>query len=230
MAKKRKSLTDFMKKYYQVIEENKDKEEWKDVELGDYPIYEISNYGLVRRKDNKYVINPFHSYRKDKDGNFIKNRPTYLRVQLYYYKNGIRYKKHMEISRLVALSFIPIPEKYIKEGLNSDDLQVNHINGGYNIYDNSVNNLEWCTNKENIDKAFETGLRHPPKGEQHHYTFLNEKEVIRICKCIQKGLGVKKTYNKYKSFKKYDYKTKFKPTFYSIKYKRSWKFISQYYF
>ena len=229
MAKKRNpNISDFLKKYYDNISENIDNEVWKPILLGDFPIYEISNLGRVRRLDNGFIINPFHSYRKDSNGKFLYERPTYLRVQLYYYENGIRYKKHMEISRLVAINFIPIPNEYKSLGLTEKDLEVNHIKGGYNIYDNSISNLEWCTQKENIHKAFETGLRHPPKGENHHSTFLNENDVIQICEFIEAGFNVKDTYDLISLSVDIPFK-QFKPNYYNIKYKNSWKFISQNY-
>ena len=226
VPKKRKTLNHFMKKYYDLIELHEDSEEWKDIILGDYILYQISNHGRVRRKDTGYIINPFHSYRKDSDGNFIKSRPTYLRVQLYYYENGIRKKKHCEISRLVAKYFIPIPRKYIEQGYTEDTLEVNHIHGGYEIYNNFSSNLEWCTQQENIDKAFETRLRHPPYGENHHSTYVIETDVINICECIEKGYNCKDTYDLIKMDNNISYK-KFKPLYYNIKYKKSWTYISQ---
>ena len=229
IAKRRKKLSDFLSKYYELMEEHKDDIiDWKNIELGDTPIYEINNQGLVRRLDNKSPINPFHSYRKDKNGNIDYSRPTYLRVQLYYYENGERKKKHCEISRLVAKVFIPIPDKYLEQGLSYDDLEVNHIHGGYEIYNNFVSNLEWCTTKENIEKAFETGLRHPPYGDNHHYTFLTTNDVIKICECLEKGMNAKNTYDSIKFDSDLSFE-KFKPTFYSIKYGKSWNHISQYY-
>lgn len=235
MPKKRKSLSKFLKEYYNLINQSDEVEIWKDIELGDKVLYQVSNHGQIRRKENGLIINPFHSYRKDKDGNFILDRPTYLRVQLYYYENGKRKKKHFEISRLVAKYFIPIPQKYIDEGYTEDTLQVNHIKGGYEIYNNFVSNLEWCTSQENVDKAFETGLRHPPKGENHHSTFIDINSVMKICKCIEKGMNAKNTYIKmckYKRLKtdisKIEY-TIFKSLFYSIKYKKSWVYVSQNY-
>ena len=214
--------------YYNKIEEHIETEEWKPIILGDKILYEISNHGRVRRIDTKYIINPFHSYRKNKDGSFNYDRPTYLRVQLYYYENGKRKKKHEEISRLVAKTFIPIPKEYIDLGYTMDTLEVNHIKGGIEIYNNFVDNLEWCTTKENIIKSVETGLRHPPKGEKHHATFVDEKLVIEICKNIENGNKVKKTYENISKSYIIEYK-QFKSLFYNIKYKNSWVFISQHF-
>ena len=228
MPKKRKPLSRFLQAYYDLIKENSDNEYWKDIKLGDDPLYQISNLGRVRRKDTKYTINPFHSYRKNDDGSYNKNRPTYLRVQLYYYENGKRKKKHFEISRLVAIHFIPVPKKYIKKGYIINDLEVNHIKGGWNIYNNMVSNLEWCTTQENIEKAFETDLRHPKKGNEHHATFVNEDDVIEICKFIESGKNVKDTYNNIKLSVDVDF-DKFKPLYYNIKYKKSWVYISQHF-
>ena len=230
MPKKKKPYTDFLKRYYELTNNSIESEIWKPINIGDYPLYEISNHGRVRRIGTDYIINPFHTYRKSKDGKFRYDRPTYLRVQLYYYENGIRKKKHFEISRLVAIEFIPIPEKYKNLGYTYSDLEVNHIKGGYEIYNNFASNLEWCTTKENVIKSIETNLRHPPKGSTHHKTFLDENDVIEICKCIERKIPVNLAYYLVESIKEkeipYD---QFRYTYFNIKYHNSWNFISQYF-
>ena len=231
MAKRRKPLSEFLIKYYDIIASGSDNTIWKDINIGDVVMYEVSNYGEVRRKGSMVNINPFHSYRKNENGKFILSRPTYLRVQLYYYIGNRRLKKHFEISRLVATAFIPIPKKYIDAGYTAETLQVNHIRGGYEIYNNSVDNLEWCTSEENIHHAHATGLVHAANGESHHSTYLTVKDVDFICKCIREKMNAESTYKEFKKARdsKLSFK-KFKPCFYNIKYKRSWRWLSQYYF
>lgn len=60
------------------------------------------------------------------------------------------------IHRAVALTFIPIPDKY--KDIPIQQLQVNHIDG--NKTNNDISNLEWCTCKENVNHAIITGLDH----------------------------------------------------------------------
>lgn len=95
-----------------------------------------SNYA-VDRMGNVY------SLRKNKQLKPKKNWDGYLRIQLWDHGDC----KYVSIHRLVAEAFIPNPE---------NKPFINHINGIKN--DNRIENLEWCTQRENINHAFKTGL------------------------------------------------------------------------
>ena len=108
---------------------------WKDI-YG-YEGYQISNAGNVR-----------HIY-KNKNGTIIKNLKNtvngggYVRIALYKNKKSVKTLVH----RIVAAEFIQNPNNYSI---------INHLDG--NKVNNTVQNLEWCTNSQNIKHAYRTGL------------------------------------------------------------------------
>ena len=75
--------------------------------------------------------------------------PTY-RVVCLYVKGSEKSQQMHYIHRLVAEAFIPNPE---------NKCVVNHIDG--NKLNNSVSNLEWVTESENSQHAWDTGLMEP---------------------------------------------------------------------
>jgi hypothetical protein len=87
------------------------------------------------------------------------------------------------IHRLIAQSFIPNP---------NNKPFINHINGIKT--DNRISNLEWCTNKENINHAISIGLINN-KGEHCTSSKLTEKEVFEIRKDTRSQRIIAKDYN-----------------------------------
>jgi hypothetical protein len=76
--------------------------------------------------------------------------------------------RRLFIHRIVA-------EHFLERG----DLDiVNHRN--LDKKDNSISNLEWCSQKRNINHAVKMGVFRPPRGEKHYSAKLNGKLVKDI--------------------------------------------------
>jgi hypothetical protein len=124
-------------------------EEWRAVPVpGFEDSYEVSNFGEVRSKDRLVVRN---SSRGDmnRKGKLLTPHITpkgYLRLQLC--KNGE--SRNVFVHSLVARAFISNPD---------DKPEVNHKNGIKT--DNYHGNLEWSTASENLQHAYDTGLKKP---------------------------------------------------------------------
>lgn len=125
---------------------------WKDIK-GYEGLYQASNLGNIR---SLRFIN----------GTTNRERIKVLKPQIrnnYYIvnlvNNGIR-KTH-SVHRLVAQTFLNKPED--KEVVNHKD---------YNTFNNKVDNLEWCTQKQNINHS----LCHM-RGIVHH---IKPKELYGI--------------------------------------------------
>lgn len=69
-------------------------------------------------------------------------------------KFGYRYFKNYAVHRLLALLFVPKPERHADKVFTK--LQVNHRDGVKT--NNTIENLEWVTGKENMEHARALGL------------------------------------------------------------------------
>jgi DNA-binding CsgD family transcriptional regulator len=149
-----------------------DGEVWQ--RIPDYPDYEVSDYGRVRKNSENGLFQVAFSY----------NPHGYVQVGLT--ANGVR--KTKRVARLVAECFIPRIE---------GKLQVNHIDG--NKENNHFRNLEWCTPSENIKHAFDTGLNipHDRRGTSWklRVTVIQVREICRRISAGERNLDICQTLN-----------------------------------
>ena len=117
---------------------------WKKIECS--TCHEVSNLGRIRKITTKRLLHP--------------GLNTYGYPHFSYNNNGKM--KDMTVHKAVAIAFIPNPEH---------KPQINHKNGVKT--DNNVNNLEWCSCSENIQHAYNIGLKKGPK--------------IKVVKCVETG-------------------------------------------
>lgn len=149
-------------------------EYWKTIE--GYEDYEVSSLGRIRsNKSNRKSIILKERYSKD----------GYIQYALL--KNGKA--KYIRIHRLVAEYFIPNPE---------NKPTVNHKDGDKT--NNCVENLEWATLSEQIQHAYDLGLKKPMKGNAQVNHVLTTEQVIeirKIYKAHDKEFGMKALAKKY---------------------------------
>lgn len=115
---------------------------WKDIP--DYEgFYQVSNKGRI--KSLQYWNG--HDFKKGEKilavtAREVNKNPRYARSVVKLTKNGV--KKDFKVHRIVAQVFLENPYNY---------QVVNHIDG--NPLNNEVDNLEWCTQKHNMQQAFD---------------------------------------------------------------------------
>lgn len=115
--------------------------------IEEFPSYKITNLGnIINSKGLKLNIGRRHS------------NSGYIQVRLF--KDGKYYYRYLH--RLVAIAFLPNPNKY---------RTINHING--NKLDNRITNLEWASDAQQQRHAFLHSLK--PSGNS-----FTEEQLIEI--------------------------------------------------
>ena len=138
-------------------------EQWKEV-AGTAGRYEVSNTGFLRTTNWKNsgqtrIMKP------------AADQKGYLKTMIL--RDG-RYC-NVAVHRLIAQAWIPNPE---------NKPQVNHIN--FNPSDNRIENLEWCTTKENTLHSYNAGRIKKPvfrdgiRGSHNGMSKLTEEQVKEI--------------------------------------------------
>lgn len=114
---------------------------WKTI--NDYPNYAVSNAGDVMN-----LIT----------GKTLKQETTHKGYKRVTLSNG-RKRQHLRVHRLVANAFIP--------NSDSSKMLINHINEDKS--NNTVENLEWCSNSDNLRH----NMVNKRKGNSHYFDLIN---------------------------------------------------------
>lgn len=152
------------------IPRNDDNEEemWKDI-LNFEGFYEVSNVGRVRSK-NRIIEDSLGRKRKYTSRILsVRSKNGYCFVSL----NKGNTSKDIAVHRLVAEAFTPNP---------NDKPYINHINS--NRADNSVENLEWSTPKENMEHMSEMDRGYVRSIQKYNLTgdLIDEyPSIIKAC-------------------------------------------------
>lgn len=144
-------------------------EEWRSLDIIGFPLYFVSNKGRVRRLNRLKMLK--------------KNRSGYLELNLYRLNRFVTRTVH----RLVLIGFTRVI---------MSDKQINHKD--MNKENNCLENLEWCTAKENIAHLRKNNLEFTSKsvekmsGENNLYSKLKSEDIITIRNSNQsnKELGI----------------------------------------
>lgn len=131
-------------------------------------LYQVSNFGRVKSLNYYIVNNGIRKFHSETTLSLCIDKTGYVVVNLN--KNGKR--KVGKVHRLVAEAFIPNV---------TNKPQVNHIDGDKT--NNNVDNLEWCTNRENQIHAVRTGLTHHTEKQRKSFDKIridNSKKVIQM--------------------------------------------------
>lgn len=146
---------------------------WKPV-VGWEKYYEVSNEGKVKSKERYRKMGLMGNVKMPPKLLNLNTKHPYIRVSLTGEGSKI-----VSVHRLVAEAFLPNPE---------NKLYVNHKD--CNTHNNTVDNLEWCTQSENTIHAIKMGRFVPRVGEDASSAKLTEKDVMEIRNKYKEGQPV----------------------------------------
>ena len=153
------------------------KEIWKDIK-GYESLYQVSSYGKVKSLDRTIVDS--WCTREFKGQILTPTKHNGKQPYLYVSLSRQGKVKKVFIHQLVAETFIPNP---------GNKPQVNHKDG--NPQNNLVSNLEWVTNAENTQHAYDTGLN--SKSKKCTLININTKEIKEFPSMRQLGIYLGKS-------------------------------------
>lgn len=142
--------------------ERKTAEDWKDIQ-GYEDSFMISSDGVVVNKITGKTLNGYISK--------LRGLPGYRKVDLWVQKK----RKCIPVHRILAIAFIPNPNNYSC---------VNHKDG--NKLNNSLENLEWCSPGQNLQHAYDIGLR--KSGEELKLSKLKNSDIPEIRQLLASGM------------------------------------------
>lgn len=147
---------------------------WKDI-VGFEGLYMVSDAGTITSVSRIVTHRGFDRFIVGKEKKQQLDKYGYKCIKLS--KDGR--KHHFTVHRLVATAFIDNPK---------NKAQVNHIDGDKT--NNSVENIEWCTAKENVSHSWKFGISKSQKGIPRNNKVEQPKRRRPVLQISQSGQSI----------------------------------------